>query len=286
MKYKVLASFFIFISLVACTKSDDTFSADTPLIQKYASIGSFSVEIIEIKNDVNENLYKIFLPKRMTSISPLIIWGNGSNAGPDKYDGIMKHLAQWGFVVVGTYSQDTGTGKEMNDALSYIVESQSDIDHILYKKIDLSSIATVGHSQGATGAINCQTNFSNSAMIKTVVAVALPALKWAKDEDKYDTSKLSGSFLVLGGMKDQLISPTKSNMKAIDLTNDIPALCLLLKKVGHNEIQGDGGKYRGLLTAWLQYQLYKDDVARSVFHGRIAEINKTEIIEEIFKNNF
>lgn len=285
MKRIILSSLLIALTLISCRTSKETFSDSTPLIQKYASIGSFSEEILEIKSDENENLYRIYLPKGMTSRAPLIIWGNGTNAGPGKYDGIMKHLAQWGFIVIDTYSKNTGTGKEMNDALTYLIESQADTNNILYNKINLTSIATVGHSQGATGAINCHTNFQNDSMIKTIVSIALPALKWAKDKDKYDTSKITGSFLILSGKKDQFISPTSSNIAAIDQTNDISALCLILKGAGHNEIQGNGGNYRNLLTAWLQYQLKNDEVAKTVFKGSDAEIYGSSLIEDIFKNN-
>lgn len=276
----------LIFTLISCSNSKEPIPDLTPLIQKFATAGHFTETLIEVKDDTGANLYRIYLPENPTAQLAVVIWGNGTGANPADYDGIMRHLAQWGFLVLDNYSENTGTGEEMSEAITYLVHAQSDPTNTLFNQIDLEHIATVGHSQGSTGAINSHTNFENGALVKTVVSIALPALKWADEEDKYDVSKIETSFLVLGGKKDQLISPVSSNKLAIEQTDGIAALCLMVKGVGHNEIQHDGGVYKGILTAWLSYQLKNNAAAELVFKGDNAEIYKSAVIKEIIKKNF
>lgn len=287
-KYNYLLLFisFIVVGLFSCNSKKHDFNDDTPNIVYYSKSGLYQETTLEIKDQEGNNLYRLIKPQDDLKELPIVIWGNGTGALPDDYDEIMRHLAQWGFLVIDTYSENTGTGKEMDEAIQYLINENKNSESILFNRLDLDNMATVGHSQGSTGAINCQTNFANGDLIKSVVSIALPALKWADEEDKYDTSKIKGSFLTLGGNKDSFISPFSAHKEAIDGTNDIPALSLILKSVGHNEIQGNGGNYRGILTAWLHYQLKEDPISELVFKGSDPEIEKAQKIDRLHKKNF
>lgn len=239
----------------------------------FAATGSAAVSTTVIKDNAGNDFYKIYYPSTMTSNHPIIVWGNGTGALPSNYDGLLTHLASWGFVVIDTYCTTTGTGAEILAAAEYMTGLNSTQDSIFYQKLNVNKIGAAGHSQGSTGVINAHTNFTNGTIIKTVVSIALPALIWCDPEDKYDTSKIKVPFFIMGGTSDFIISPTSSNKTAYNNTAaDLPSAMGMADSAGHNEIQGNGGKHRGYLTAWMRYQLMDDVNAKGAFAGSAAEI--------------
>ncbi|OAB38926.1 alpha/beta hydrolase [Paenibacillus glacialis] len=241
--------------------------------EKYASPGEYKVEAVDISDEVGEKLYKIYYPQLPNSKHPLIAWGNGTGALPEQYDELFLHLASWGFVVIDTYSTTTGTGKEILDAIEYMLAENDAPTSLFYQKVQSDQIAAAGHSQGSTGVINAHTNFDRGVVIKTVVSIALPDLKWCDPEDVYDTSALKVPFFVMGGTRDFIVSPASSNKLAVSHANlDIQVMMALAKGAGHTAIEQDGGKHRGYLTAWMRYQLMGDSQAMRAFVGDDAEI--------------
>ena len=243
------------------------------LEERYSKKRTYEVKIHVINDSNGKPEFILYMPNDISEPVPAILWGNGTDALPENYDGIMSHLASWGFVVIDTYSRSTGTGEPLINALHYLMEENEKTDGELYNKIDMDRIGAVGHSQGATGAINCHTNFEEGRYIKTVISVALPALKWCDKEDVYDTSKMTVPFLVLSGTMDFIVAPISScNMAVMATSEGADAGFVMAKGAGHNEIQTDGGKYRGIITAWLRYQLVQDQEAYPIFRGQFPEI--------------
>lgn len=240
---------------------------------KYAVAGDYQVESIEIKDEQGESRYKLYYPLDSGQAHPLIVWGNGTDALPERYDGVFRHLASWGFVVIDTYSTTTGTGEEIAGAIDYMMAENKDPASPFFGRVATDQIAAAGHSQGSTGVINAHTNHKGGAAIRTVVSIALPDLKWCDPEDIYDTSKLKVPFFIMGGTRDFIVSPTSSNKLALDNANsEIPVVMAMAKGAAHTAIEDDGGKHRGYLTAWMRYQLMDDRDAMTAFAGDEAEI--------------
>ncbi|MEC0125107.1 poly(ethylene terephthalate) hydrolase family protein [Paenibacillus pabuli] len=241
--------------------------------EKYSLAGVYVVDTLEIKDDQGEQLYRIYFPQSMDTRHPLIAWGNGTGALPDNYDQLLRHLAGWGFIVIDTYSQTTGTGKEIMAAIQYMLSENEATVSPFYHRIQKDRVGAAGHSQGSTGVINAHTNFENGNIIKTVVSIALPDLKYCDPEDVYDTSALKIPFFVLGGTRDFIISPTDSNQLALKNANpDIPTMMAMAKGAAHTAIEQDGGQHRGYLTAWMRYWLMDDVETKGAFVGNSAEI--------------
>ncbi|MFF2888292.1 alpha/beta hydrolase [Paenibacillus sp. NPDC057967] len=240
---------------------------------KYAAPGEYLVDTLEVKDAQGALLYKIYYQPNSQQAHPLIAWGNGTGALPANYDELFRHLASWGFVVIDTYSTTTGTGHEIANSIRYMLAHNGDSASPLYKRIDPDQIAVAGHSQGSTGVINAHTNHDVGVAIRTVVSIALPDLKWCDPEDIYDTSALKVPFFIMGGTRDFIVSPTSSNKLALENANpDIPVMMAMAKGAAHTAIEGDGGKHRGYLTAWMRYQLMDDREAMAAFAGDEAEI--------------
>ncbi|GGG53746.1 poly(ethylene terephthalate) hydrolase family protein [Paenibacillus radicis (ex Gao et al. 2016)] len=252
---------------------------------KYAAAGALEVETAVITDEQGENLYKIYYPSLLDTTYPLIAWGNGTGALPANYDGLFQHLASWGFVIIDTYNTTTGTGKEIVESITYMLDENDNPASLFYQKIQADQIAAAGHSQGSTGVINAHNHFERGAEIKTVVSIALPELKYCDPEDVYDTSAIKVPFLVLGGTRDFIISPSDSNNLAVsDANPDIPAMMAMAKGAAHTAIEKDGGQHRGYLTAWMRYRLMNDSEAMVAFEGKDAEIVVNKRWKDVMSN--
>lgn len=268
----ILILAFSTVSFLLVNSVSATFEMDS-VEEKYASSGEYQVETILILDELGENLYKIYYPQSVGVMHPLIAWGNGTGALPEQYDELLTHMASWGFVVIDTYSKTTGTGKEILASIEYMLAENELPESQFYQTIQSDQIAAAGHSQGSTGVINAHTNYDNGSLIKTVVSIALPQLKYCDPKDKYDTSALKVPFFIMGGTRDFIISPTTSNQRALtDANPDIPVIMAMAKGAAHTAIEHDGGQHRGYLTAWMRYQLMDDAEAKRAFSGKGAEL--------------
>lgn len=248
--------------------------AEGSIEQRYAQQGSHPVKVEEVKSTTGEALFRIYYPAFQEDESyPVISWGNGTDATPDRYDELLTHLASWGFIVIDSYSKTTGTGKEIIEAIEYLNNENQLENSLFYRKVQMEHIGVAGHSQGSTGVINAHTNYSNGSLIKTVVSIALPDLKYCDPEDVYDTARITVPFLIMGGTRDFLISPVSSNQLALHNTKaSTPVMMGMAKGAAHTAIEGNGNNHRGYLTAWMRYQLTDDQVAKKAFHGDSAEM--------------
>lgn len=254
--------------------------------EKYASPGEYQVETIAISNELGEKLYKIYYPQSKGVMHPLIAWGNGTGALPEQYDELLRHMASWGFVVIDTYSKTTGTGKEILASIEYMLAENDMPESQFYQTIQPEQIAAAGHSQGSTGVINAHTNYDNGSLIKTVVSIALPQLKYCDPKDIYDTSALKVPFFIMGGTRDFIISPSSSNHQALtDANRNIPVMMAMAKGAAHTAIEHDGGKHRGYLTAWMRYQLMDDEEAKRAFAGKDAELLTNANWKDVYSVN-
>lgn len=117
---------------------------------------------------------------------PVVVFGAGtnteygdtasqrnSNCNPS-YNHFLRLFASWGFVVVAYNDGQVGSGKEMLRAtdLAILLNALDTPTNPFYDKLDTSSIATIGHSQGAVGAINAA--LSRPGQFESVVTLAMP----------------------------------------------------------------------------------------------------------------
>jgi pimeloyl-ACP methyl ester carboxylesterase len=200
---------------------------------------------------------------------PVITWGNGTNATPALYEGVMRHLASWGFIVVASTSTATASGVEMLAGVQYVRDRDTDPSSPLYGRVDAARIAAAGHSQGAGGAARATLN--TTGLISTVVPINAPDPFWIPDAEEIDLSAVTVPVLLLSGVKDYFISPPQT---LTAYYNNIPGAVARasLKAGDHNTIQRTGGGYLGYLAAWMRWQLSADGYAGSAFRGTQPEL--------------
>ncbi len=70
--------------------------------------------------------YDVFRPAdydRLAFKSPIVTWGNGTNATPAMYSTLLSHFASYGFTVIATTLANTGSGREIDAAARYLVKA-------------------------------------------------------------------------------------------------------------------------------------------------------------------
>ena len=162
--------------------------------------------------DSKGNKFDLFYPTNLGGNGfkhPILTWGNGTKAHPGQYDYFLKHLASWGFVIVATEDENTGVGQTIVDATKYMIGENSNPSSIFFHKLDVKEIGTLGHSQGAVGAINAMIESGGS--IKTVIAIELPRQFFCSSKANCtDTKNLTaGSIFFIDGSKDGISPPTQ-----------------------------------------------------------------------------
>ena len=225
--------------------------------------------------------YNIYHPQDMGENGydhPVILWGNGSLAWPIFYeDELFEHLVSWGYVIIASNSWNTGSGVQILDGLNRITAQNSLPGGTYEGKLDLSRVGAMGHSQGAGGALMAALN--SGGRVDTVVTWAIPdtnhwcvvpAPIWEPPcvgaPDANALSSLTSSVFLTRGAGDTLATEAQADQWYARL----PGRAAKGSLVGghHTELTGTVG----YVTAWLQYQLRGDVIARGAFAGTNPEL--------------
>lgn len=229
---------------------------------------------------------------------PIVTWGNGTGAIPSQYAYLLSHLASWGFVVIASESQNTGTGQEILDAANYMVARSRDASSIFFGVLATGRIGAAGHSQGASGVLNAMTK--SGGAITTAIPIELPAQIWCSTNTPTcaDTRNLTGgSIFLVNGSADIVISPStqllpwqvaglQSYAAYYEATPaSVAKVWGTLNGPNHNDVQGQPDcaaaswpctngvyGYLGYPTAWLMDRLQGDTYAHGAFIDGTGEL--------------
>ena len=302
MKTRACRSLFVLAILAflpACLPTTPNYPTK-PIELKYYASGPWAVTVMTggACCDSKQNKFDLYYPTNLGAngfMHPILTWGNGSFAVPVQYDYFLRHMASWGFVVIATEDQNTGPGQTILDAANFMVHANSDPASTFFHKLNVSQIGSVGHSQGAGGAINAL--LKSAGAIKTVLPIELPATMWCTlGPNCPDTSQLtSGAVFFIDGSADLPISPPTQTpatpgLQSIQafynaVPNSTPKVKGTLLGPSHNDVQGQPDcshaafpcingvyGYLGYPTAWLMYQLQGDTFAHGAFVNGSGEM--------------
>lgn len=79
---------------------------------------------------------------------------------------MFKHLASWGFVVIGNDEPTSFSGVPSSNALMLLNKLNPDKNSVFYRKLNTHNAGISGHSQDGVGAINGTTNFTLTAFAR------------------------------------------------------------------------------------------------------------------------
>ena len=271
----------------------------------YTVMGEYDVDYAEYPaQDLLIKQYKIWYPSALAGEEgrewPIVVMANGTGVPASRYAPVFRHLASWGFVVIGNEMQNSWSGGASAGALDLLAELNEDPSSLFYHKLDLDNVGSAGHSQGAIGAINAVTAQPNGDSYKALYLASTPSslyastLEWAYDPALIDvpcfmtagTGLLdageAGSPEVAEEAQEVSISPLWSQEENYGLIPDsVPKLRARRTGADHAEMLPWPDGY---MTAWFMYWLQGDEAAGRAFFGPDAEIVHNPLWQDIEKN--
>ena len=271
----------------------------------YTAMGEYDVDYAEYPaQDLLIKQYKIWYPSALAGEEgrewPIVVMANGTGVPASRYAPVLRHLASWGFVVIGNEMQNSWSGGASAGALDLLAELNEDPSSLFYHKLDLDNVGSAGHSQGAIGAINAVTAQPNGDSYKALYLASTPSslyastLEWTYDPALIDvpcfmtagTGLLdageAGSPEVAEEAQEVSISPLWSQEENYGLIPDsVPKLRARRTGADHAEMLPWPDGY---MTAWFMYWLQGDEAAGRAFFGPDAEIVHNPLWQDIEKN--
>ena len=271
----------------------------------YTAMGEYDVDYAEYPaQDLLIKQYKIWYPSALAGEEgrewPIVVMANGTGVPASRYAPVFRHLASWGFVVIGNEMQNSWSGGASAGALDLLAELNEDPSSLFYHKLDLDNVGSAGHSQGAIGAINAVTAQPNGDSYKALYLASTPSslyastLEWAYDPALIDvpcfmtagTGLLdageAGSPEVAEEAQEVSISPLWSQEENYSLIPaEVPKLRARRTGADHAEMLPWPDGY---MTAWFMYWLQGDQTAGRAFFGPEAEILHNPLWQDIETN--
>jgi pimeloyl-ACP methyl ester carboxylesterase len=267
-------------------------AATNPIEATYAAPGPFATTTGTVQDASGTVIYDVFRPSSYAALgfkSPIVTWGNGTNATPDMYSTLLTHFASYGFTVIASTLTNTGSGREIDAAAHYLVTQNGTAGSVFQGNLDVNHAAAVGHSQGAGGATRTATN--DPTLIKTLMTFSLPNTAFVganpdcptAADCSYNPASLTQQAFFIGthGLLDALIASPSTETAFYNSVTGHAALGIIQNSDGkaadHNSVQntangGNPGGELGYATAWLEYQLRGASVAAGAFSGATPEL--------------
>lgn len=251
---------------------------------KYLAMGKYKVKSTKSKATELTKYNYVYYPEELENNNdkyPVVVVLNGTGILPKKYKALFKHLASYGFIVVGNDDPSTGFGKSADETMDYIKKANNDKDSIFYKKIDIDNIGITGHSQGGAGVFTAITIMEHKDDYKTAVALSPTheetaiAFGW-----NYDLTKVNIPTLIIAGTKGdfetQAVIPIE---KMIDMYEKIPTSKVMMRRIGaeHGQMLYSADGY---VTAWFMWQLQGDKEASQAFTSDNPEILNNKLYQD------
>lgn len=272
---------------------------------KYTALGACEVSYAEFNADGKVwKKYEVWYPSEMEdgATYPLVVMANGTGTKASQYKAVFKHLASWGFIVIGNEDDNCRTGESSAATLDFILGLNEDKYSDFYGKIDTANIGIGGHSQGGVGAINAVTEQLNGNMYKAIWAASTTSRYHADELNKNGGSwsctpskinipifMAAGTNLMDAGNMDEYSSSLpEGKAQGICplwwLNECYDAIPEHVDKVIARQVNKDHGDMLrsadGYMTAWFMWQLQGDEEAAKAFIGENPEIMYNEMYQD------
>lgn len=263
----------------APTDYQQTVQTGGDIEKKYMENGPYEVSVHEQPVLQEFGKFVVYYPSELESGNkkyPVIVMCNGSGTPMSKYSAVSKHMASWGFIVIGTEENYSWNAFGAEMCLRYLErwndnEKIEDTKSIFYQKVDFNNVGIVGHSQGGVGVINAITDTTHKNVYKTAVSLSPTNKELAHNLLwDYDASLINIPIMLIsgeGGGDDWVV--TGEQLQAI--YDDIHADKLMARRLNtvHNEVLYTANGY---VTAWFMWHLQGAEDAARAFAGENAEI--------------
>ena len=250
------------------TKTVETGGA---LEAKYLAMGPYEVKQVKAKAPEDWKEFVAYYPADLEGSGepwPAVVFVNGTGVYASKYPALFRHLASWGFPVLGNEDPGTFSGDSADATLAWLLEENEDPDSVFYQKVDTARLGISGHSQGGVGVFNAVSEQPHGGLYTCAVSLS-PTQEDLAEALKipYDPSKTAIPTLVLAGTNNDVITPEGMEKLYSKLAG--PKAMALRADTDHGQMLYCGDGY---VTAWLMYWLQGDEEAGGAFFGPEAEL--------------
>ncbi|MBQ1505191.1 MAG: hypothetical protein IIZ48_00295 [Erysipelotrichales bacterium] len=234
---------------------------------KYVPKGSY-----EVSSEDKDSL-EIWLPVSSSKV-PCIIFLNGTGAKAEHYSPLFRHIASYGYAVIGNNYTDAIKAEE--ESLRLAREYSS--------KIDENKIVIAGHGEGAYRAIRAA---SASDAYAAAVCFSLygKTIIESNGLEMYDLETLKCPVMMISGAEgiDEDSVLPEEEMK--QLCGKIPADCTMIALKRSDSDYGET-VWRGepYALAWLSAVVQNDPDGRKAFYAEDAEILENPLWKVIARN--
>lgn len=204
---------------------------------------------------------------------PVVVWANGTGCATDTYNGLLKKIAEGGYIVVADSSVMTADGKAQIDSIDYIIGKNSDTSSVFCGKVDTSKIGASGHSQGGRSSVNAA---QKDSRIKCIVSIAGAS---SKDE----ANGLKAPALYLTGTADMVVLSSTWCKPSYDATVG-RAVYASLKGGVHTTCMTDPEKVSGYVVSWFDAYLKNDSASKAKFQNG-GELSKDSAWQDFASKN-
>jgi pimeloyl-ACP methyl ester carboxylesterase len=268
-----------------------TSSSQYPIQAEFTAAGPYATTNSVVTQNGSAT-YDVYYPKDYSKVgflSPIITWGSGTDAIPSMYTTLLSHLASYGFTVIATTLENTGSGLQIDQAAHYLVQQNATAGSPFDGHLDIHHVAAVGHSQGATGVVRAAS--ADPELITAVMTFSLPSpldslsnpdCPTAADCTAHPNLLKQPIFLLSTiGPEDELVDPPLNAQLEYTMVPGHAVMGVILLSGGtfadHNSIQdvsagGHPASEIGYATAWLEFALRGNLRAAQAFMGSKAEL--------------
>jgi len=252
---------------------------------KYLAMGSYEVKNLQAEGSELTKNYYVYYPAQLEEGAeswPAVVVLNGTGVLPEKYPALFRHLASWGFVVIGTDDPSSGFATSADESVEYLIKINEDPNSIFYNKIDMSNLGITGHSQGGAGVFTAISIMEHKDAYKTAVALSptneemAHAFGW-----NYDLSQVTIPVFLAAGTEGEFETQSVISIEQMtDMYGKITSPKVKMRRIG-----ADHGKMLysadGYVTAWFMWLLKGDAEATAAFTGEAPELAGNALYQDV-----
>ena len=193
---------------------------------------------------------------------PVITWANGSWCPTETYMGVIRRLAEAGYVVISDTDVLTNDGVSTLDSVDYAIALNKKKGSPFYHKLDTNKIGSTGHSFGGQDAVIAA---GKSSRIQCIVSLAGKSV--AKE-----ARKVKVPALYIGGDLDAIVPINDYVLPSYEASQG-PAVYVTRKHSGHFQCWITPDDYADYTALWFDAWLKGNTSAKKVFQkgGRLPK---------------
>lgn len=247
---------------------------------KYLAMGGHEVKYTEAEAPGDWKKFEAYYPKELEDSDgtyPVVAFVNGTGVYASKYKALFRHLASWGFIVLGNEDPSTCTGASAEATLAWLLVENENPDSVFYQKVDRTHIGISGHSQGGVGVFNAVNAQPHGDLYTCAVSLSptecAVACAIGMNYDPYQTKIPT---LMLAAAENDVITP--GGVKELFEAVGADKAAALRPGMDHGKMLYSADGY---VTAWFMWRLQGDQEAARAFTGEAPELMNNPLYQDV-----